>query len=138
MAPEAQGELPRVELEASPGWADYELVDSGNGSKLERYGSYSFIRPEPQAVWAPALSEKTWGAAHAWFQTSNEENGGHWQFRKEIPPRWRMTYRNLIFWAQTSSSRHLGIFPEQACQWDWTTAQIESLVRGGRQPRVLN
>jgi 23S rRNA (cytosine1962-C5)-methyltransferase len=138
MAHERKGELPRIELAPSTGWTDYELVDSGSGSKLERYGPYSFIRPEPQAVWTPALPDKTWAAAHATFQVSNEENGGHWQFRVETQPRWRMAYRDLKFWAATSASRHLGVFPEQACQWDWAAAQIETITRAGSQPKVLN
>lgn len=128
--------LPVIELASSPDWKDYELLDSGNGSKLERYGPHTFIRPEPQAVWKPALPEKTWQSARAYFQTTNEENGGHWQFRQApIDARWPMAYKGLKFWAQTSASRHLGVFPEQACQWDWIQQQVQA---SAYPPKVLN
>ena len=78
--------LPKLELLTSPDWQDYALLDSGNGLKLERYGAYTFVRPEAQAVWKPALTEKHWLAAEATFITSREENGGHWQFRVPIQP----------------------------------------------------
>jgi 23S rRNA (cytosine1962-C5)-methyltransferase len=127
--------LPTLNLLSSPDWTDYELLDSGQGQKLERFGPYTLIRPEAEAIWHPALPEKIWQAADASFQPSPEENGGHWSFRKAMPPRWKMTYRDFQFWAQTSASRHLGVFPEQACQWDW----IEDQVRAAGTPvRVLN
>ncbi len=94
----------------------------------------SFV-PEAEAVWKPALSQKEWGSAQAVFQPSPEENGGHWVFRQEIEPRWKMQYKGLRFWAQTSASRHMGVFPEQASQWDWAAGQIRS---SGRPVRVLN
>jgi 23S rRNA (cytosine1962-C5)-methyltransferase len=127
--------LPLLTLLSSPAWKDYELLDSGQGQKLERFGPYTLVRPEAEAIWQPALPEKIWGAADAVFQPSPEENGGHWSFRKPMPPRWKMEYRELQFWAQTSASRHLGAFPEQACHWDW----IETQVRAGpSRARVLN
>ncbi|MHC1784077.1 MAG: class I SAM-dependent methyltransferase [Anaerolineaceae bacterium] len=94
-----------------------------------------FVRPEPEAVWKPALSENEWNQAHAFFQPAPEENGGHWQFKKQVKERWSMGYRNLKFWVQPTNSRHLGVFPEQACQWDWITEQITG---AGRPLRVLN
>jgi 23S rRNA (cytosine1962-C5)-methyltransferase len=127
--------FPRIELIASPDWKDHELQDSGNGIKLERYGPYLFSRPEAQAVWQPTLPEKAWRAAHANFQTSSEENGGHWQFNKPVEARWAMQYKGLHFWAQTSSSRHMGVFPEQASQWDWIAEQISE---ARRPTQVLN
>ncbi len=127
--------LPVVQLLSSPAWQDYALLDSGDGQKLERFGPYTLVRPEAEAVWRPALPEKTWQAADAIFQPSPEENGGHWQFRRELKPRWKMDYRGLRFWAQTSASRHLGVFPEQACHWDWIETQI-GLAK--RPVRVLN
>jgi 23S rRNA (cytosine1962-C5)-methyltransferase len=111
------------------------LLDSGSGSKLERYGPYLFVRPEPEAVWKPALPETEWNQAHAFFLPAPEENGGHWQFRKQVKERWSMSYRDLKFWVQPTNSRHLGVFPEQACQWDWIQNQI---TRAGRPLRVLN
>jgi 23S rRNA (cytosine1962-C5)-methyltransferase len=127
--------LPHLSLFSSPGWKDYELLDSGNGNKLERYGSFILIRPEPEAIWQPGLPEKEWGAAHAVFQTSAEENGGHWEYLKRLPDRWSMEYQGLKFWVRTTASRHLGVFPEQACQWDWIGSQVTT----SRRPlKVLN
>jgi len=127
--------LPKLSLLSSPGWKDYELLDSGSGSKLERYGPYVLIRPEPEAIWLPGLPEREWNAAHAVFQPSAEENGGHWEYRKHVPERWSMEYEGLKFWVRTTASRHLGVFPEQACQWDWISSQVKA---SGRPLKVLN
>lgn len=119
----------------SPDWKDYELVDSGNGWKLERFGQYLLVRPEAEAVWSPALPESKWAAAHARFVPSPEENGGHWKHHKPIPERWTIGYKSLAFYVQTTASRHVGVFPEQACQWDWIAQQIST---ADRPVRVLN
>lgn len=119
----------------SPDWKDYELLDSGNGWKLERFGQFHLIRPEAEAVWSPALPESKWSSAHARFVPAPEENGGHWQRHKPLPERWEMHYKNLLFYVQTSASRHVGIFPEQACQWDWISEHISA---AGKPVRVLN
>lgn len=125
----------QILLQTSPGWKDYELVDSGGGWKLERYGKYLLKRPEPEAVWSTAAPERTWNNASAWFRPSNEENGGHWENLKPVDERWQMTYKNLRFWTQLSASRHLGVFPEQAGQWDWVNEQIQ---RADYPLQVLN
>ncbi len=123
---------PEIQLVGSPDWKDYELLDSGDGAKLERYGPYTFSRPEPEAVWGRALPQKAWDAAQAVFQPSAEENGGHWLWkdsRHSPDQRWKMQYKELKFWAQTGASRHLGVFPEQASQWDWIAAQVRAAAR---------
>ncbi len=128
-------EEPVIHLLASPDWKDYELVDSGEGAKLERYGPYIFSRPEPEAVWRKSSPEKVWAKADAWFQPTGEEHGGHWVTRSPLDARWKMAYKGLRFWAATSSSRHLGIFPEQAVHWDWIAEQVAA----SRRPlKVLN
>jgi len=127
--------IPSIELLPSADWKDYELLDSGNGSKLERFGTYTFIRPEHQAVWKPTLPEKVWESAHAIFHPSAQESGGEWQFHKPIEAEWKMRYRDLVFWVRTSASRHLGVFPEQATQWDWIDKQIQL---ANRPINVLN
>ena len=76
---------PVIDLLTSPNWTDYELLDSGDGQKLERFGPYIFIRPEVQALWMKALPAEKWQAAHAVFQPSGEESGGHWGYKKKIP-----------------------------------------------------
>ena len=126
---------PELVLLTSPDWVDYELLDSGGGAKLERFGPYTFVRPEHQAVWQPALPPDKWKAAHAIFQATGEESGGRWQFNQPIEPSWTMQYKGLICQAQASASRHMGIFPEQAAHWDW----LGELVRAaGRPVNVLN
>jgi 23S rRNA (cytosine1962-C5)-methyltransferase len=134
--PARPSDTPRLLLESPSGWQDYELIDSGNGMKLERYARYILKRPEPEAIWQPALPEKVWNTAHAQFRTSNEELGGHWETLRAIDDRWVMNYREMKFWAQLSASRHLGVFPEQAAQWDWMNEKISS--SGGRKLQVLN
>ena len=113
----------------SPGWKDYELLDSGNGLKLERFGPYRFVRPEAQAVWKPALSEAAWRDVHAVFQPTNEESGGHWGFKKPVDEKWSMTYAGIKFWAMTTPGRHLGVFPDVAAHWDWYSELIEKAHR---------
>ena len=119
----------------SPGWKDYELLDSGNGLKLERFGPYRFVRPEAQAVWKPALSEAAWRDVHAVFQPTNEESGGHWGFKKPVDEKWSMTYAGIKFWAMTTPGRHLGVFPDVAAHWDWYSELIE---KAHRPVKVLN
>ena len=126
---------PQLDLLTSPEWVDYELLDSGGGAKLERYGAYTFVRPEHQAIWQPALPPDQWQAAHAEFQATGEESGGRWRFNQPVEPSWNMQYKSLKFLAQASASRHLGVFPEQAAHWDW----LGELVRAaGRPVNVLN
>ena len=112
--------FPKIKLISAPEWRDYELLDSGDGAKLERFGSYTFVRPEHHAVWKRSLPAETWQMAHASFQaTTGEETGGRWQIRKAVPEVWNLRYKKLTFHAHFSSSRHLGVFPEQAAHWDW-------------------
>jgi 23S rRNA (cytosine1962-C5)-methyltransferase len=126
--------IDQLELLASE-WKDYELLDSGGGFKLERYGPYTFVRLEPQAIWKPALPVERWQGAHATFQPTRSESGGHWQFNLPIEPYWHMQYNGLRFKVQTTGGRHLGVFPEQAVHWDW----ISRLVYSADYPiRVLN
>ena len=127
--------FPTLELLSASGWQDYDLLDSGDGFKLERFGSVRLIRPEPEAVWTRALPESEWKKADGLYKPSPEENGGHWEFRKRPPERWLMRYGSISFWAMASASRHLGVFPEQSAQWDWADAVIRSAPRS---PKVLN
>jgi len=131
----ADRSAPELTLLTSPGWKDYELLDSGGGLKLERYGPYTFVRPEHQAIWSPVLSKEKWDSADAVFQVSGGESGGQWLFRKTIQPRWEMQYKGLKFHAHARASRHMGVFPEQANQWDWMADRIKNAQR---PVRVLN
>ncbi len=105
------------------GWADYGLVDSGHGRKLERYGPYRFIRPEGQALWSPRLAE--WQADGEFVPGSDEDGGGRWQFHREIPrDGWPLAWNEVRFTAQCTPFRHLGFFPDMAPVWDWMCAQL--------------
>jgi 23S rRNA (cytosine1962-C5)-methyltransferase len=135
-----------IHLLSSPHWKDYELLDSGNGLKLERFGSYTFVRPEVQALWKKALPAGKWQAAHAIFQPSGEESGGHWAFQKKVPEQWELSYPltsgpfakppsgapegrgELRFSVMTTPGRHLGVFPECAAHWDWMAGLINGVI----------
>jgi 23S rRNA (cytosine1962-C5)-methyltransferase len=114
---------------SSPDWEDYELLDSGNRLKLEHFGPYSLVRPEPRATWRPALSTETWESAHAVFQPTRKDGSGHWQLHSPINSPWTMRYKSLRFQAQVTDSRHVGVFPENATHWDWIVEQIETAQR---------
>ncbi len=127
--------MPEIKIAVSNGWVDYELIDSGDGLKLERFGKYTFLRPEVQAVWTPAKPASLWAKADAVFQTTGEENGGHWKFNKILSADWTMEYNGLKFKVQAGASRHLGVFPEQAYHWDWMT----EVITDSKQPlKILN
>ena len=108
------------------GWADFGLVDSGNGRKLERYGRHRFIRPEPQAMWAPRLDpDCDWQADGEFVPGSDEEGGGRWHFTRDIPPDgWPLAWQDVRFTAQCTPFRHLGFFPDMAPVWEWMRGRL--------------
>ena len=118
----------------TPEWAEYELMDSGEGKKLERFGAYTLVRPEPQAKWAAALPAARWQAADGEYLKAGNGPRGEWKFRKAIPARWAMQRGNLKFWVQPAPSGHVGVFPDQACHWDWIA---EATRRAARPVKVL-
>ena len=112
-------------------WADYGLVDYGPGRKLERYGRYRFIRPEPQAMWAPASAE--WRADGEFIPGSDEEGGGRWQFARPVPAEgWELSWEEVRFRAQCTPFRHLAFFPDMAPQWTWMRERL------GAESEALN
>jgi 23S rRNA (cytosine1962-C5)-methyltransferase len=112
---------------AGQGWQDYGLVDSGHGRKLERYGPYRFIRPEPQAMWTPRLAD--WDAHGEFVPGSDEDGGGRWRFDKPVPREgWELAWRNLRFTAQCTPFRHLGFFPDMAPVWTWMSEQLAQMT----------
>jgi len=127
--------LTTFSLLESSRWSDYGLLDSGDSLKLEHFGAYTFIRPEVQAMWRRALPESNWSSAHAVFQPTSEESGGHWMLKKKIPERWEMKYDSIRFWAMTTPGRHLGVFPETASHWDFIA---DSVRKADRPVKVLN
>ena len=107
-------------------WADYGLVDSGNGRKLERYGRFRFIRPEPQALWAPAAAD--WRAAGEFVPGSDEEGGGRWTYAEPVPrDGWRLSWDDVRFTAQCTPFRHLGFFPDMAPVWSWMRERLDGV-----------
>ena len=136
---------PIFTLLESSRWNDYALIDSGDGLKLERFGECVFVRPEAQAMWKRTLDSE-WKNAHAVFQPTGEESGGHWDFKKKAGEKWEMSYPltpspspfgrgELRFWAMTTPGRHLGVFPEVAAHWDWFS---ELIAQSKREINVLN
>lgn len=114
----------------TPEWTEYELVDSGAGKKLERFGEFVLVRPEPQARWAAKLPAWRWETADGEFVMPAGGRQGEWEFRKPTPARWVMRRGNLKFWVQPARSGHVGVFPDQACHWDW----IAKVTRAGGGP----
>ncbi|MFC3711726.1 class I SAM-dependent methyltransferase [Sphingoaurantiacus capsulatus] len=98
-------------------WGDYGLIDSGGGRKLERYGRFRFIRPEPQALWAPASDD--WQADGEFVGGSDENGGGRWRLEAKVPQAWPLARGPVKFWASNTPFRHLAFFPDMAPQWDW-------------------
>ncbi len=128
-----------AEMLETDGWADYQLLDSGFGRKLERYGHVRIVRPEEQALWAPRLPEHTWEAADAHFTGDVEEEGpGRWRFPRPLPETWPMRFDPVKFSCRFTSFRHTGVFPEQVAHWLWMRTAIERAVARGRKPRLLN
>ena len=113
-----------------PEWTEYELVGSGGGKKLERFGDFTLVRPEPQAKWAATLPARRWEVADGEFVKARSGRPGEWKFRKAIPERWMIHRKNLKFWVQPAPSGHVGVFPDQACHWDW----IEEVTKRAARP----
>jgi len=106
-------------------WKDYELIDTGGGEKLERWGKYTLRRPDPQAIWPAAGNEKAWRNVDAHYHRSSS-GGGRWEYFRKLPAQWTIKYDDLEFFVEPTGFKHTGIFPEQAVNWKW----IESKIKG--------
>lgn len=125
----------KIILTPSPDWKDYALLDSGDGRTLERFGKHLLIRPRPQVIWSPTLPSSEWKKANAILVEEKQEYGGKWNILNPMEKSWAISYKDLRFQLQLSSSRHVGVFPEQATHWDWIRQRIEA----GKKPfKVLN
>ncbi|GGB57751.1 SAM-dependent methyltransferase [Roseibium aquae] len=123
------------------GWTDYALLDMGDGEKLERYGRFTIVRPEPQAMGRRRLKPAVWDRADAAFSGDTEEEGpGRWKFSGNVPEIWQMAYGPVKFHGRFMSFRHVGVFPEQAAHWDWVNTKIrqEHEHQPDRPLKVLN
>jgi 23S rRNA (cytosine1962-C5)-methyltransferase len=105
-------------------WTDYELIDSGNGKRLERFGKYILARPDPQCLWKPTHSSAEWQKADAVFESEGREKG-HWIKKNSVPNSWQIGYSDLKFSVHLSPFKHTGIFPEQAVHWEFVKEMLE-------------
>ena len=114
-------------------WKDYQLIDTGDGEKLERWGNVILRRPDPQVIW-PIENEKQWQIANASYHRSRS-GGGFWEYNTNIPKRWTIGFKNLKFYIEPTGFKHTGLFPEQAVNWEWMMNKV-SLAK--RPIKVLN
>ena len=114
-------------------WKDYEVLDTGNGEKLERWGKYLLVRPDPQVIWDSEKINSGWEKMNGHYHRSNA-GGGEWEFF-DLPKEWQIHYKNLTFNLKPFSFKHTGLFPEQATNWDWFSRLIKE---AGRPIKVLN
>ena len=119
-------------------WQDYRLLDSGNGGKLEQVGPYRFVRPEPQALWSPALGASEWDTADAIFAGAalEDDEAGRWRFNRDLPQTWPMRWNDLRFVSRPTPFRHLAFFPEHSVHWRFARDWLGG--RKGGEPEVLN
>jgi 23S rRNA (cytosine1962-C5)-methyltransferase len=115
-------------------WIDYEVIDTGGGEKLERWGSIVLRRPDPQIIWPIAKETGVWKSPDAHYHRSSS-GGGQWEYNKDLPERWTIAYDKLHFHIKPTSFKHTGLFPEQAANWKW---MIDKIQGAGRKIRVLN
>ena len=115
------------------GWKDYEVIDTSSGEKLERWGDYILVRPDPQVIWNTKKSDYRWHNPNGHYHRSNK-GGGSWEFF-DLPEQWSVNYRNLTFQLKPFSFKHTGLFPEQAVNWDYMCDRIKG---AGRPVKVLN
>lgn len=121
---------------ANDAWKDYALLDASSGERLERWGKYILIRPDPQVIWHTDRENSLWRAADAVYKRSRS-GGGTWRVCN-IPESWNISYGPLTFQLRPMGFKHTGLFPEQAVNWDWFSSIIRNAVAQGRKPAVLN
>lgn len=117
-------------------WKDYEILDTCSGEKLERWGKYHLVRPDPQVIWRTDRKLPGWRRPNAHYHRSSK-GGGEWEFF-DLPEQWSISYRDLTFQLKPFSFKHTGLFPEQAVNWDWMSDKITAASKGGRKIKVLN
>ncbi len=114
-------------------WNDYEVLDTSDGEKLERWGRYILVRPDPQIIWSTPKDDPRWRRFDARYSRSST-GGGQWS-QHRLPERWQVRYRDLTFNVKPMNFKHTGVFPEQACNWDFIAERVET---AGRRLNVLN
>ena len=115
------------------GWKDYEVIDCSGGEKLERWGKYILVRPDPQVIWDTERKLPGWKHMNGHYHRS-KKGGGEWEFFS-LPQQWSIHYGKLTFQLKPFSFKHTGLFPEQAANWDW----FSNLIQNANRPiKVLN
>jgi len=114
-------------------WNDYEVIDCSDGEKLERWGDFLLVRPDPQVIWNPPRQHRGWKLKNGHYHRSSK-GGGEWEFF-DLPEQWQITYKELTFNLKPFNFKHTGLFPEQAANWDWFSAKIRA---ANRPIKVLN
>ncbi len=114
-------------------WKDYEVIDCSSGEKLERWGDYMLVRPDPQVIWNTDKNKKQWNNINGHYHRS-AKGGGEWEFF-DLPEQWSINYKSLTFNLKPFSFKHTGLFPEQATNWDWFSDKIKN---ADRPIKVLN
>lgn len=117
-------------------WKDYEVIDTSNGEKLERWGDYYLVRPDPQVIWDTKRIDNKWKKPNGHYYRSSK-GGGNWEFFN-LPDEWQIGYKDLRFNLKPFSFKHTGLFPEQAANWDWFSSIIKKARDEGRSVKVLN
>jgi 23S rRNA (cytosine1962-C5)-methyltransferase len=129
----------RAEVLIADDWRDYAVLDSGDQRKLERVGGYTFVRPEPQALWRPRLPASAWDNADAHFSASgDDEDAGRWRSARPIPSTWPMQWDGLRFTARMTPFRHLAVFPEHSVHWRFLAERLAAHAPHAPQAEVLN
>ncbi len=113
-------------------WEDYEILETGDGMKKERWGDFVLVRPDPQVIWP--LRSKDWGEFDAFYHRS-KKGGGTWEYKRKLPENWKIRYKDRTFKIHPTDFKHTGLFPEQAVNWDWFSNKIR---KANRPLKILN
>ena len=125
-------------MQIAKDWKEYEILDMADGNKLERWGDYFLIRPDPQIIWKEKIFPNKWKSANATYHRS-KTGGGSWSYQKKLPDAWQVHYKNLTFNIKPMGFKHTGLFPEQAVNWDWMIEKIQNTIKTQkREIKVLN
>lgn len=128
----------------TPGWNEYALLDTGEGKRLEQFGQYRLIRPDPQIIWQRKLPRSEWDVADAVFMSGEKGKQGKWQKKSSMPDEWKVHYQEITFKAKLTPFKHTGIFPEQSLHWEWMSERIRNYElgimhkNGGEKLKILN
>ncbi len=121
-------------MDIANNWKDYEIIDTANGEKLEKWKEITLVRPDPQIIWKEKQKPNEWKKQNARYIRS-KTGGGYWEYKNKLPASWKIQYKNLTFNIKPMGFKHTGLFPEQAVNWDW---MIDKIKTAKREIKVLN